>query len=144
MSVMAAELSTFVDTNVLIYAYDRDAGDKHEIAKALLGRLWNDRNGSLSTQVLQEFYVTATRKLADPLSREVAREAVRAYARWQVQRVGVVEIIEASQLEEQHHLSFWDALIVVSAQRAGARRLCTEDLQAGRDFNGLVVENPFA
>ncbi|MGH3926222.1 MAG: PIN domain-containing protein [Pseudonocardiaceae bacterium] len=102
MSVMAAEFPTFVDTNVLLYAYDRNAGDKHEVAKTLLGRLWKARNGSLSTQVLQEFYVNVTRKLTDPLSREAAREAVRAYARWPVQRVGVVEIIEASHLQEQH------------------------------------------
>ena len=73
---------TFVDTNVLIYAHDVDAGRKHEIAKDLLRTLWADRAGTLSTQVLQEFYVNATRKIRKPLTKAAARTVVDTYASW--------------------------------------------------------------
>ena len=133
----------FVDTNVLVYAFDRQAGSRHDLARLLLADLWASGAGALSTQVLQEFYATTTRKLAQPLSRGAAREVVEAYRRWPVLTIGPSDIVAASELEERHSLSFWDALIVVAAQRSGAVRLLSEDMQAGRRFAGLVVENPF-
>ncbi len=134
---------TFVDTNVLVYAYDADAGAKHERAQSQLQALWEDESGLMSTQVLQEFYVTVTRKLSRPLPRRTAREVVDTYRAWPVHRPDVDDVIAASQLEEPHQLSFWDALIVVSAARSGAHSLLTEDLQDGQRFDGLVVVSPF-
>lgn len=134
---------TFVDTNVLVYAYDLDAGAKHEAARARLQTLWEDEVGLMSTQVLQEFYVTVTRKLSRPLPRRTAREVVATYGAWPIHRPDVDDVIAASELEEGHHLSFWDSLIIVSARRAGARALLTEDLQEGRRFDDLVIVNPF-
>ncbi|HVF14671.1 MAG TPA: PIN domain-containing protein [Acidimicrobiales bacterium] len=134
---------TFVDTNVLVYAYDLDAGAKHDAARARLQALWADQFGLMSTQVLQEFYVTVTRKLSRPLPPRTAREVVATYGAWPIQRPDVDDVIAASKLEEQHHLSFWDSLIVVSAHRSGARALLTEDLQEGRRFDDLVIVNPF-
>ena len=134
---------TFVDTNVLVYAYDVDAGEKHHLAKARLQALWENKSGSLSSQVLQEFYVTVTRKLAKPLRRQIARDVVSTYAAWPVHRPEVDDIISASELEERHRLSFWDALIVVSARRSGAQEILTEDLQDGQRLDGLLVVNPF-
>lgn len=134
---------TFVDTNVLVYAYDADAGEKHDAARARLRALWDDETGLVSTQVLHEFYVTITRKLRRPLSRTTAREVVATYAAWPVHRPDVDDLVAASELEEQHHLSFWDALIMVSARRSGARVLLTEDLQVGRRFDDLVIVSPF-
>ncbi|MEX0925224.1 MAG: PIN domain-containing protein [Dehalococcoidia bacterium] len=141
---MTADVTTFVDTNVLVYAYDLDAGGRHDTARALMADLWVTRRGVTSTQVLQEFYVTVTRKLAAPLGRAVARQIVETYLAWPIQTVDPADVLSASSLEEQHSLSFWDALIIVSAQHAGADRLLSEDLQAGRRIAGMSIENPFA
>jgi predicted nucleic acid-binding protein len=135
---------TFVDTNVLAYAHDRSETAKQPVARALVEGLWRDRAGVLSTQVLQELYVVATRKLDPPMPRAVARELVVLYATWPVVQVDVPVVLAASELEERHTLSFWDALMVEAARRAGAIRLVTEDLQAGRSIRGVTVENPFA
>jgi predicted nucleic acid-binding protein len=135
---------TFVDTNVLVYAYDADGGDKHGTARSLLLDLWDRGTGALSIQVLQEFYLTATRKLPKPLGRRTAREVVETYKAWAVHQPGVDDLVVASELEERHRLSFWDALIIVSAQRSGAQRLLSEDLQHGRRIAGLEIRNPFS
>jgi predicted nucleic acid-binding protein len=134
---------TFVDTNVLAYAHDRSETRKQPVAQARLEELWRERTGVLSTQVLQELYVVATRKLATPMPRTTARWIVALYAEWPVVQVDVPLILAASDLEERHTLSFWDALVVEAARRAGATRLLTEDLQAGRRIAGVRVENPF-
>ena len=134
---------TFVDTNVLIYAHDSDSGRKQKVAASHLTELWNSRTGVLSAQVLQEFYVNVTRKIAAPISRKAAREVVRAYAPWHSASVRPEDIVRASELEERHRLSFWDALIVVSAKNAGAGLILSEDLNAGQIIDGVRVENPF-
>lgn len=135
--------ATFVDTNVLVYAYDADAGEKHDRARTRLQTLWEEGTGLVSTQVLQEFYVTVTRKLARPLRRQAARDVMATYRAWPVHRPDVDDVVAASELEERHRLSFWDALVVVSARRSGARVLLTEDLQGGRRFDDLVIVSPF-
>ncbi len=94
--------------------------------------------------MLQEFYVTVTRKLTSPLRRRTAREVIATYRSWPVHRPDVNDLLAASDREERHCLSFWDALVVVSAQRSGAGSLLSEDLQEGRRFGGLIVVNPFA
>ncbi len=143
MSARTAAALTFVDTNVLVYAHDRSEGRRQPIAVELLDRLWRSRTGILSTQVLQEFYVVATRKLAPPMSRQAARQTVISYAEWPVVEIDGPLIVAASRLEEAHTLSFWDALIAESALRGGASRLVSEDLQSGRSLAGLSVVNPF-
>jgi predicted nucleic acid-binding protein len=134
---------TFVDTNVLVYAHDRADPVKQATATAVLEELWASREGCLSTQVLQEFYVVATRKFDPPMSRNAAREIVSLYGVWPLVSVDLPLILLASDLEQRHRLSFWDALIVEAAQRAGATRVVTEDLQHGRRLAGLRIENPF-
>ena len=135
--------TVFVDTNVLAYAHDRSDATKQAIARAVLAELWERRTGALSTQVLQEFHVVATHKFAPPMSRSEARQLVDAYSAWQVVHVDVPLILAASLLEERHTVSFWDALIVEAARRAGATHLLTEDLQSGRRLAGMLIENPF-
>jgi predicted nucleic acid-binding protein len=135
---------TFVDTNVLIYAHDVDAGRKHDVAKAVLRNLWAERAGVLSTQVLQEFYVNATRKLKKPLARQEARTVVETYAAWCVDSITPADVSAAFQIEDLARLGFWDALIVAVAVRSGARRLLSEDLNAGQSIAGLTIHNPFA
>ncbi len=133
----------FVDTNVLIYAHDVDAGRKHEIAAGLLADLWRTRRGVLSTQVLQEFYVNVTRKIPAPLPRDVARQIASSYGVWRVETIELEQVLRASELEERHRLAFWDALIVCSARKAGASRLLSEDFAHGQRIDGVLVENPF-
>lgn len=134
---------TFVDTNVLAYAHDLTES-RQPVAAGLLGSLWESRSGVLSTQVLQEFYVVATRKFRPPLSRSEARQLVAAYGEWRVVHIDVPLIIAASDLEDRHNLSFWDALILAAARHAGASRLVSEDLQTGRRIAGVRIENPFS
>jgi predicted nucleic acid-binding protein len=134
----------FVDTNILVYSYDTDAGIKHETARSVLRALWVSRTGVVSTQVLQEFYVTVTRKLPKPLARQTARNIVDTYRAWPVHRPQVGDVIIASELEERHKLSFWDALVITSAQQSDARTLLSEDLHAGQRFGPLVIVNPFS
>lgn len=134
----------FVDTNILIYAHDIDAGHKRTLAVGLLKDLWTTRRGLLSTQVLQEFYVNVTRKIPSPLSPATAREIVRGYCVWQVEVLGPDMILRASEIEERYELSFWDALIVTAALHGRAAKILSEDLNPGQTVEGVLIENPFA
>lgn len=134
---------TFVDTNVLIYAHDVDAKAKHEVAKCVLRELWSQRAGVVSMQVLQEFYVNVTRKIATPLPKDVARLVVNSYSIWCVD-TSPAEIATAFRIEDESRIGFWDALIVASAAKSGATRILSEDLNAQQRIAGIPVENPFA
>ncbi|MEX2270712.1 MAG: PIN domain-containing protein [Vicinamibacterales bacterium] len=134
---------TFVDTNVLIYAHDVDAGAKHDVAAARLRELWEERSGVLSMQVLQEFYVNATRKISAPLSKPTARGIVSTYAPWCVEGPTPADLTAAYEIEDTAKISFWDALILAVAARAGAARVLSEDLNADQSIAGLLIENPF-
>lgn len=134
---------TFVDSNVLIYAHDVDAKARHETSKNVLRELWSDRTGVLSMQVLQEFYVNVTRKIARPLPKDSARRVVNTYAIWCTETTPA-ETAHAFRIEDESRIGFWDALIVASAAKAGATRILSEDLNAGQLIVGIRVENPFA
>ena len=133
----------FVDTNVLIYAHDLDAGLKHDRAAAILSDLWENENGIVSVQVLQEFYVNVTRKISAPLTPALARGVIRNYLAWQIAPNDPSTVLSASEIAERNHISFWDALIVASASNAGADRILSEDLNHGQMIEGVVIENPF-
>lgn len=132
----------FVDSNILIYAHDRDAKSKHSVAKGVLAELWSERTGVLSVQVLQEFYVNVTRKIAAPISKAAARMVVNSYAIWSGETTPA-EISLAFQIEDESRIGFWDALIVASALRRGATRILSEDLNAEQTIAGVRIENPF-
>jgi predicted nucleic acid-binding protein len=134
----------FVDTNILIYAHDRDAGGKHDKAKRILTDLWNQENGCLSVQVLQEFFVNVTKKIPQPLQVAVAREVIRTYLPWVRTGVDGEMVIRASEIAEAWQTSFWDGMIIAAAERSGATELLTEDLQSGQRIAGMVLINPFA
>src|SRR4051812_18891854 len=129
MSCMSAK--TFVDTNVLIYAHDADAGRKQATAREILRDLWARRAGVLSTQVLQEFYVNVTRKIATPLAQPSARAVVDSYTVWCIDTTAA-EVTAAFRIEDEARISFRDALIVAAARRAGADRILSEDLNHGQ------------
>lgn len=133
----------FVDTNILVYAHDLDAGIRHDQAVALMKTLWENETGMLSTQVLQEFYVNVTRKIPAPLSPTIARGLIDAYRTWQIEINTLDTVLQASEIQERDHLSFWDAMIVAAAARGGASTLLTEDLNPGQFIEGVEVRNPF-
>jgi predicted nucleic acid-binding protein len=133
---------TFVDSNVLIYAYDSEAGTKHRIANSLLRELWEHRLGVLSLQVLQEFYVNATRKIGKPIPKSKAQVFVENYLSW-CSDTTAQEISTAFRIEAESRINFWDALIVASAIKRGASRILSEDLHSGQRIAGVLIENPF-
>ena len=132
----------FVDTNILIYAHDLEAGVKRERAVAKLRELWNSGSGRLSVQVLHEFYVNATQKLATPMARSTAREVVRTYGVWVRHATTAETVTRASEISDLARISFWDALIVASAEEVGADELLSEDLNGGQVIVGIKVVNP--
>lgn len=132
----------FVDTNILVYANDTSAGDKHEKAKKIVADLWASGLGVLSTQVLQEFYNAVTRKVPKPLPIEQARKQVSDLSKWELVVVGVDDILDAIDIQERHGFSFWDCLIISTAVTGDAKVLMTEDLSDGQDIRGVRVTNP--
>lgn len=131
----------FVDTNVVIYACDRTAGDRRVRAREVLAPLLRERRAVISTQVLQEFFAGVTRKLHVP-----ADQARRYFEKWSKLDVIVIRletVLGAIDLYRLHPLSFWDALVITSASVAGCGRLLGEDLNHGQAIDGVTIENPF-
>lgn len=144
---MPAEVTrerAFLDTNVLLYAYDASAGDRHARAASLVGDLAQRRLAVTSVQVLQEFYVNATAKIAQPLSTQAALERIGLFSRWPTHAPTAREVISAASLAAEAQLSFWDAMIVTSAAELGCAVLWSEDLNAGQQIAGVRIRNPFA
>ena len=133
----------FLDTNILIYAHDRGAGERHEKARDLIDRLWWNRRGVLSTQVLQEFAVNVRRKAKNPIPAEEVEAVIRDYLTWEVVVNGGEAILGALKVEERYGISFWDALLVSAANLAGVDQLFTEDLNHGQKYDTVQVINPF-
>jgi predicted nucleic acid-binding protein len=133
----------FVDTNVLVYAEDQDAGSKHIIARDLIADLWRSGEGVLSVQVLQEFFVTVTRKLPRPLSRDEALVIVEQYLTWRVVENTGDLLLASIRLASTLSVSFWDALILQAAHVERCDRVLTEDLNHGQRIGDLTIVNPF-
>ncbi len=134
----------FLDTNVLVYAHDTHAGRKHEIARELLGDLWSSGQGCLSIQILQEFYVTVTKKIPAPLSTEEALKIISFLSTWRVHSPTTQDVIGAIDLQHRYQTSFWDALVLHSASKLKCSTVYSEDLNAGQMYYGVQVINPFA
>ncbi|HTX84218.1 MAG TPA: PIN domain-containing protein [Streptosporangiaceae bacterium] len=118
----------FVDTNVLVYARDLTAGDKHDRARALLEGLWDSREGCLSIQVLQEFFVTTTHTIPKPLEASSAARIIADLARWHVHAPDTRDVLAAIEIHQQTGASFWHAMILRSAEELGCQLLHSEDL----------------
>jgi len=134
---------TFVDTNVLVYAFDKGHSPKNRTAKQLMKTLMDEDRLRVSTQVLQELFVTLTRKVKQRCSSKEALLVLQDLAVWPVEVVDYSAIRSAIGLADDARISFWDALIVVAAARAGAQILCTEDLNDGQEIFGVRISNPF-
>ena len=135
---------TFVDTNILVYARDSSNPEKQARAIAVLELLWRHGTGRLSTQVLQEYYVTVTRKLRPGLPPDMAREDIRDLLAWSPRPVTADVLESAWEIEDHWKLSWWDSLIVASALDCGVTTLLSEDLQDGLAVHSLKILNPFA
>jgi len=134
----------FVDTNVLVYAYDQSAGIKHETARKLLESLWSSENACVSIQVLKEFFVIVTRRIKTPLPPETASQVIADLGQWRVHRPDVQDVLSAIELHRRYQTSFWDALILHSASKLNCSTVYSEDLNAGQRYYGVQVINPFA
>jgi len=135
--------SVFVDTNIFVYAYDSSAGDKHRTAQKELSDLWASGQGLISTQVLQEFYVSITQKVPRPVDSEQAKEIILDLLQWKVLVNDGQAILEAIEIQQRLRFAFWDALVVQAAIRGGASVLLSEDFESGRLIEGMTIRNPF-
>jgi len=131
----------FVDTNVFIYALDKADLKKQAAAQLWRSELWKNHRGRTSFQVLEEFYAKVTRKW--PSARQDVRAEIRDLLAWRPVVLDSTILEQAWNIQDRYQLSFWDSLIVAAAKSASCHYLLTEDLQAGQDFDGLVVVNPF-
>ncbi len=133
----------FIDTNVLVYAHDISAGAKHNRAARLLEESWESRLCCLSIQVLQEFYVSITRKVAHPLNSSTAAQILADLSVWRVHVPGVNDVLAAIDIQRRFNISFWDAMILQSGVRLGCALVWSEDLNSGQIYDGIRVVNPF-
>ena len=133
----------FLDTNILIYAYDVSAGKKHEMAKMILMDLWSSGKGVLSIQVLQEFFVNITKKVSKPLDIKTAKDIIKDLLKWDVVMIDGESLLEAVEIHIRHQYSFWDSMILKAAQKGGAVLLLSEDLKHGQTIDGVKIKNPF-
>ena len=137
---MSAE---FVDSNILVYAHDPTTPAKHERARSLVERLWQERTGRLSIQVMQEFFWIVTRKIPVPLPRETALTVLADLSLWPVYSPVAADVLAAGKLSGEIQVSFWDAMLLVAAKASGVERLWSEDLNHGQIVNGVEIYNPF-
>jgi len=133
----------FLDTNVLVYMFDADAAEKQAQAQQLFNELAHQNRILISTQVLQEFYVISTRKLAVPLTSQEAERAIRDLAPFAPIPIDAEIILAAIKIANRYRFSFWDGLIIQSALHGGATLLYTEDLHDGQMIDELRIQNPF-
>lgn len=136
-------MTAFFDTNLLVYLFDSASPEKQGKARDVFSERAQRDEVLLSTQVLQEFYVTVTRKLASPLSADQAERLVRDFAAFPIVSTDAPLVVAAVALSRRHRLSLWDAMIVVAARAGGAAELLTEDLQHGQVLEGVRIVNPF-
>ena len=133
----------FVDTNIIVYAYDISAGEKHRKAVEIMKDIWRTGFGIISSQVLQEFFVNVTRKIAKPLNVLTAKEIVKDLLKWKTVSINGEIILEAIDIHNEHKYSFWDSAIIAAAIEGGAGVLLSEDLTNKQQIKGLVIKNPF-
>ena len=133
----------FFDTNVLVYAFDKNEAQKSPIAKQLISDYGSKGNLVLSTQVLQEFYVTVTRAGRSLLSKEAAEDIVSDLAEFPLIQIDKTIVLLAMKRHQSNEFSFWDSLIVEAALQSGCSTLLSEDMQDGRVIDSLTIHNPF-
>ena len=130
----------FLDTNILAYAHDAGSPDKQRKSREVISKLAESGEGAISTQIMQEFFVTATRKLGVPPL--AVKGVLKTFAAFEVVQVSPDLVHEAIDCSILNELSFWDSLVLASAAAAGCSAVYTEDLNAGQTILGVKIENP--
>lgn len=133
----------FVDTNLLVYAYDSSAGKKWRTSLEVLSLLWTHRTGVLSTQVIQDLFVSLTQKVKNPILPETAKEIISDLIRWPLVVNDGGNILRAFDLQIKYHFSFWDSLILEAAITSKSEFLLSEDFQDGQVIESVTIINPF-
>ena len=126
-----------------MYAHDQSAGAKHKRARSLLMELWDSKVGCLSIQVLQELFVTITRKVPAPLPLHEAAQIVAELGSWRLHEPKVEDVLNAMRIQQRYQISFWDAMIIQSAGQLKCSTLWSEDLNEGQNYQTVEVINPF-
>lgn len=140
---MPSDSTVFVDTNVLLYAFDDRDESKREGARHWLAWCWTTQRGRISSQVINEFYANALRKFSRSLPKEKARLEVRRLRAWKPWPTDDETVDDAWLLQDQYSLSYWDALMIAAASQQGCAYFLSEDLQHGQQIDGIEVVNPF-
>jgi predicted nucleic acid-binding protein len=133
----------FVDTNFLVYAYDSSAGKKWKTSSEILSLLWIHRTGVLSTQVIQELFVSLTQKVKNPILPEMAKEIISDLLQWPLVVNDGRNILRAIDLQIKYHFSFWDSLILQAAITSKSEFLLSEDFKDGQVIESVNIVNPF-
>ncbi len=133
----------FLDTNVIVYAYDKSAGEKHRVAVDIMIDLWQTGSGVISTQVLQEFFVITTKKIPNPLKVNVVKEIINDLLVWDVVLNDGKSVLSVINMLLKYKYSFWNSMIINAALKGGAAILYSEDMTHGQKINELTIQNPF-
>ncbi|MEW6376359.1 MAG: PIN domain-containing protein [Thermodesulfobacteriota bacterium] len=134
----------FIDTNILVYAYDSSAGKKWKASSEIVSILWTHRTGILSTQVLQELFVSLTQKVKNTIFPETAREIISSLLHWPLVVNDGKNILRAIDLQLKYQFSFWDSLILQAAIISKAEFLLSEDFRHEQVIESVIVLNPFS
>ena len=133
----------FIDSNVLIYSYDRSEPDKRSRAQELIAGFSQNGNGVLSVQVLGEFFSIVTRRIPNPLSIQEAEAAVALFGSLQVIDIDMTMVRRAIATHSRYGTTYWDSLIIAAAERAGCSSILSQDLNTGQSYHGILAVNPF-
>ncbi|MDE2688456.1 MAG: PIN domain-containing protein [Chloroflexota bacterium] len=134
----------FIDTNILVYAYDSADPAKQQQARHILRSGITEETAVLSAQVLGEFFTVATSRIAEPLTAEEAEDVIRTLSVLPVVEIDLRLVLHATDIHRLYGINYWDSLIVAAAQRTGCTQILTEDLNAGQSYQDVLAVNPFS
>ena len=133
----------FLDTNILVYAYDKNEPKKQIRAQDILKAAIEEESGIISAQILGEFFVVVTRRIKEPLPIDDAEKIIDIISVLPVAEIDKNLVRDAINIQKGYGISYWDSLIVATAKREGCDRIITEDLNSGQNYDGVLIENPF-
>ena len=140
---MSGDGDRFIDSNIIVYAYDNHEPEKQAIARKIITSAIEEESGIISAQVLGEFFVVVTRKIRSPLSVKEAERIIHLLSVLTVVEIDLSLVKRAIEIQKEYAISYWDSLILASAEKAGCSTVFSEDLNEGQKYNHILVENPF-
>lgn len=134
---------SFLDTNILVYAYDKHEQGKQKKAQSLLKESIQNDNAVLSTQVLGEFFCVVTKHIKEPMSVDEAHEIIKKFSIMHVVEIDLALVNRAIDTHKKYHISYWDSLIIAAAERADCEKIFSEDFNSGQQYHNVLTINPF-